>query len=313
MKEAGGIFQRAPQEALRKTQSPRFSNQQTVVRDILIGFIYSHQLKERVSDSDISETFCRVYRHIFFEIASHPFLLEKLTLLHQTDLVRFHHSLKVAVTSGIVGLALRYDSQQLYELTIGALLFDIGMTQLPESLIHKAGPLTKRERSKMEKHTVLGYQMLSSHRDVPQAAALCALMHHERLDGSGYPHHQRQPHIHPYAQIVGIADVYNALISPRSYRSAYTYHEALEYLYGAGNKLFDGALVKTFTKHICVYPMNSKVLLSNGKIGVVSVIDSDAIHLPVVKVIQKLDGTLIHPSYEIDLKKNLDVVIINSL
>ncbi|WP_019122555.1 HD-GYP domain-containing protein [Brevibacillus massiliensis] len=297
----------------RKTQHPRFSNEQAVVRDILIGFIYSHHIKERISASDIGETFCKLYRHIFYEIASHPYLLEQLTLLHQTDLVRFHHSLRVAVTSGIVGLAQRYDSQQLYELTIGALLFDIGMTQLPERLIHKAGPLTKEERSEMETHTVLGYQMLSSHRDVPQAAALCALMHHERLDGSGYPHQLRQPHLHPYAQIVGISDAYNALISPRSYRSACTRHEALEYLYGASHRLFDVTLVETFTQHICAYPMNSKVLLSNGKIGVVSMIDYDAIQRPVVKVIREPDGTLIHPSYEIDLKKNLDVVIVNAL
>ncbi|UFJ39877.1 HD-GYP domain-containing protein [Brevibacillus humidisoli] len=312
-----GSLKHGPERTYADAERIYTDTEQTIdhklVSDTVTGFLDSHHVKGLIAFSHIEDTFRQSYRKIFREIVSSPFILDQLVALYKKDLFVFHHSLKVAVTSGIVGLAQKYDYQQLLELTIGALLYDIGMTKLSEHLVKSTGPLTQWERTELEVHTIYGYQILTSHREVPKAAALCALQHHERFDGTGYPYQLKESQIHPYAQIVAICDVYNALTSPRHYRSAYTHHEAIEYLYAAGNKYFDVTLIKTFLKHICVYPVECKVLLSNGKIGVVASMDLDTLHRPVVKVIREPDGTPIDSPYEIDLKKNVDVVIVNAL
>jgi len=287
--------------------------EQKKVAQAVTEFLDSPRVKGLIAISYMEETFRRYARQMFQTIVSRPFLLEQLTTLYRTDLFLFNHSLNVAVTSGIVGLALKYDYDQLLELTIGAMLFDIGMSQLPEHLVKSTDTLTDWQRAKLASHPILGYQILISQQEVPKAAALCALQHHERFDGTGYPYRLKKAQIHPYAQIVAISDVYNALISPRHYRNAYSHQEAIEFLYAAGNKYFDLSLIKTFLKHICVYPESCKVLLSNGKIGVVAAKNIDTPHRPVVKVIREADGTPIDPPYEIDLKKHVDVVIVQVL
>ncbi|NGQ93758.1 HD-GYP domain-containing protein [Brevibacillus sp. SYP-B805] len=291
---------------------PYHSPEQKMMR-ALTQFLDSCHVKGLAADAFFEGKFRIYFRHMIYDLVSSPFLLEQLTALYKLDLFLFQHSLQVAVSAAVVGMAQEFDFGQLRELTIGALCFDIGMTRLPEQLVRKTEPLTEAERDELEKHTIYGYQILCSHKDIPQSAALCALQHHERYDGTGYPYRAKQSGIHPYAQIVALCDVFNALVSPRHYRDAYTLSEAVEFLYGAGNKYFDVSLIKLFLKHICVYPVESKVLLSNGKVGVVTFADHETVHRPVVKVIREPDGSVVHSPYEIDLKQNVDVVIVNTL
>jgi HD-GYP domain-containing protein (c-di-GMP phosphodiesterase class II) len=279
----------------------------------LTAFLETCHVRGLITDASFEEKFRMYFRSIIYNLVSSSFLMEQLTALHQMDFFLFQHSLKVAVSAAVIGLAQEFDYEQLRELIIGALCFDIGMTRLPEQLVRKTKSLTEAERDQLEYHTIYGYQILSSHKDIPKSAALCALQHHERYDGTGYPYRAKQTDIHPYAQIVALCDVFNALISPRHYRNAYTLSEAVEFLYAAGNKYFDVSLIKHFLKHICVYPVESKVLLSNGKIGVVTSADHETVHRPVVKVIREPDGSVVHSPYEIDLKQSVDVVIVNTL
>lgn len=151
----------------------------------------------------------------------------------------FHHAVNVAVLAGVVDLARGYNQQQLMDLGIGALLFDIGMTQVPSELWKRPTALTDEERQRLRYHTEEGFNILRHQHDFSVVSAHYALQHHERYDGFGYPRHLAGKEIHEYARIVAICDVYDALVSPRPYQKRFTPGEAAEYLFAAGNKEFD--------------------------------------------------------------------------
>lgn len=270
-------------------------------------------VKGRTSLPDLGKTFRSVFGEILTDISSRKDILVSLTNLHILDGYMFHHSVNVAVLAGIMGISKGYNRDQLIELGVGALLFDIGMTQLPKELWNKKGPLTDEERKRVGNHTEDGYHILRQQHDISLLSAHCALQHHERFAGTGYPRELREQEIHEYAQIISIADVYDALISPRSYRQGYTPNEATEFLMATGNSLFDLNLIKIFLRHVSVYPIATTVQLNTGQVGVVSHVDPLSVHRPTIRVIQEPDGSPAHSPYELDLRKELHLIITKTL
>jgi HD-GYP domain-containing protein (c-di-GMP phosphodiesterase class II) len=236
-----------------------------------------------------------------------------LTNIHGTDAYLFQHSVNVAILAGIMGLAKGYNRNQIEDLGIGALLFDIGMTKIPKELINKTSSLTPKERIVMERHTTEGFEILRHQHDISLLSAHCALQHHERYDGSGYPRGLKKDEIHDYAQIVALADVYDALTSPRAYRNRHTPNEAIEYLLGAGNSQFDIDLIQLFCRHISIYPVATTVLLNTGQVGVVSSNNQLAVDRPVVRILREADGSPASAPYELDLKENHLLMIVKEL
>lgn len=268
---------------------------------------------EDIHRSDLSE---RKGQQLAGEIVNH-LMNEKHLLIPLSDLVLpsahlFHHAVQVAVISVTIGIAKRYSTNQLLDLGTGALLVDIGMTQIPTSLWNKPGNLTEAERAIINTHTEKSFHILRRQLDLSLSSAYCALQHHERFDGSGYPYGLRGEDIHEYARIVALADTYTALTSSRSYRKRYTRKEAVEYIAGSGNTLFDYELVQLFLKHVAVYPIASVVKLHSGETAVVSETFPDTPLHPIVRVIQNPYGEAVHP-YELDLRTELRASIVDIL
>jgi HD-GYP domain-containing protein (c-di-GMP phosphodiesterase class II) len=113
-----------------------------------------------------------------------------------------------------------------------------------------------------------------------------------------------------FAQIVGLADIYDALTSPRHYRKAFTPGEAVEYLFAAGNYDFDMSLIWVFLRNVFIFPVSSVIRLSSGQIGIVSEADGSLNHRPVVQIIREADGTPVARPYPVDLAvvRNLTIV-----
>ncbi|WP_270165184.1 HD-GYP domain-containing protein [Paenibacillus sp. SYP-B4298] len=265
--------------------------------------------KGRAVAPELGRTFRNVFGQILQDLMGRREVLVNLESIHTSDAYLFQHSVNVAVLAGIIGLAKGYNRNQLEDLGIGALLFDVGMTQVPQELLKKKAALTKEEMQVVQKHTVEGFNLLRHQYDLSLLSAHCALQHHERYDGTGYPRGLKKDEIHEYAQIVAIADVYDALTSPRPHRPRYTPSEAIEYLFAAGNSYFDVNLIRLFCKHISIYPIATTIQLNSGQIGVVSANDSLAVHRPTVRIIQEADGTKVKEPYEIDLKDSLHLMI----
>jgi HD-GYP domain-containing protein (c-di-GMP phosphodiesterase class II) len=269
--------------------------------------------KGRTIAPDMGRNFRAVFGQIMQDLSSRPNMLVNLTSIHAMDAYLFQHSFNVAVLAGIMGIAKGFNRNQLEELGIGALLFDIGMTKMPPKLLANKGSLSAEERTLLHSHAKDGFDILRKYHDISIVSAHCALQHHERFNGSGYPRGLKESEIHMYAQIVGLADTFDALTSPRPYRKRYTASEAIEFLFAAGGTFFDLELIKLFCKHISIYPISTSLLLSTGQVGVVSENNELAVHRPRVRIIMEAGGMPPASPYEIELKDELHITIIKEL
>lgn len=257
--------------------------------------------------------FRREFRDRVFETLSQRPLAEELSVLMQSDKQWFEHSMQVSLLANIAGDANLWDKSRLQELTVGSLLFDIGMTRLPERLTRARRKWTEEERRLVRQHTQLGYKVLSAIKEVPVQAARAALLHHERYNGEGYPLAFKGKDIPELAQIIGLADVYDALLSPRPHREPYPGNEAMEYLFAAGNYDFGIEVIQLFLKHIAVLPISSVVRLSSGQLGIVESVDKHLSHRPIVRIIREADGEPVKESYTIDLSAHRHLVVVQTI
>ena len=130
-------------------------------------------------------------------------------------------------------------------------MHDIGKITLPQSILHKEGPLTDEEREIMKTHTTNAYNFLKlSQRKFIKAAAMIAYHHHEKWDGTGYPQGLQGDDIHIYGRIVALADVFDALTHKRKYKAAWSIEESVDYILKLKGKQFDPFLIDLFTEHL---------------------------------------------------------------
>ncbi|MFC5531054.1 HD-GYP domain-containing protein [Cohnella yongneupensis] len=255
------------------------------------------------------EKFRANFRDVLHEIASRREFAEELGVMMLTDPILFNHAMNVTLCADIIGTAKNFDSAKMYELSLGALFSDIGMTRLPMELTKVNRALSETEIKMVRQHTTEGYHLLKGMKDVPTSSAQIALLHHERYRGEGYPLGVKQEGIPEFAQIVGLADVYNALISPRHHRKPFAPGEATEYLFASGNYDFDLSLVQVFLKYLTIYPIGSVVKLSTGQIGVVLETAGRPMNRPVVQIFCEANGTVAKLPYILDLQELNNVVI----
>ncbi|WP_289140439.1 HD-GYP domain-containing protein [uncultured Brevibacillus sp.] len=272
-------------------------------------------IKGRTSVPDFGSSFQKIFREILTDLSGRRDVMVNLSSLHVLDGYFFHHAVNVAVLAGVVGLAKGYNQSQMMELGIGALLFDIGMTQVPKELWTMPTELSQEERQRIQYHTEDGFNILRNQHNISVVSAHCALQHHERYNGTGYPRQLCEKNIHEYARIVAIADVYDALISPRPFRKSYSPSDATEFLFASGNTYFDIDLLKIFLQHVAIYPIATTVLLSTGHVGVVSNVNPLAVNRPIIRILQEEDGSPVASPYEINLydKEWVSVTIVKSL
>lgn len=196
-------------------------------------------------------------------------MLPNMTTLASYDGSTFSHSMNVAVTSTLIGIEERYDNEHLKELAAAGLLHDIGKTIVPENVLNKAGPLNEEEWILLKKHPRAGFDMLKDYGTIPAVVKHAVLHHHENYDGSGYPFGKTGEKIHKYARILHVADVWDALITKRSYKEACCPTEALEYITANSGILFDPIFVADFYRCVHPYATGITVELSTGERAVV--------------------------------------------
>jgi HD-GYP domain-containing protein (c-di-GMP phosphodiesterase class II) len=246
-------------------------------------------------------------------------LVDELTknrdiLLNFTDMricndYLYGHSVNVAVLSIMAGIKLQYDELRLRDLGVGALLHDVGQTQVPKDILNKKGRLTQEEAQEVKQHPVYGFEILRKNPDISLISAHCAFQHHERYDGTGYPRNLKESDINQAAHIVAIADVFDALTSDSAYRKAIPVHEALTIINKHSGIYFDRDLVQIFTDSIAVYPIGTVVRLSNNQIGVVVDISRENRSKPVVRIIIDENKKPVDHLCEVDLSKNHQLYI----
>lgn len=231
--------------------------------------------------------------------------------LNYLDAPLFSHSFNVFIISVLIESYLYNEKEFLYNLGLSAVLHDIGKIFIDKKILNKPDQLTREEFKEIQKHPLLGYEYIRKH-GIGEEICRGILEHHERYNGSGYPFGKRGEEINIYAQIIAVADVYDALISNRVYRKALPPNEVYEYILSQNNILFSPRVVRTFTKTIYPFPVGTIVRLSNNAVGFVSKNNPSLPLRPVVTIIKENDKFLSHPIV-VDLSKVLNLTIVNTL
>lgn len=173
----------------------------------------------------------------------------------------------VAILATTVGAGLGYHGKELERLTFAGLLHDIGLFAVPQSLITKSGRLTRDERTLIEQHPELGYQAIRKAGQNYDWLAQVVRQAHERWNGQGYPNKLKERQISEFAQIIGVVDVFDALVSPRGYRRRFFPHEAVRELIVAERAAFPREVVKALVEQLSAYPLGTSVRLTTGEVG----------------------------------------------
>lgn len=177
-----------------------------------------HEVEERER-----ETLSRLARAIEFRDAGTSAYLERMSHI-----------------AGLIAEAMGLPEDQVRTIELAAPLHDIGKIAIPDSLLMKPGPLDEQERERMKQHPRIGYQLLQdSQNRFIQVGAQIALRHHERYDGLGYPDGLAGEDIPLEARIVTVADIFDALISPRPYKEAWSIGRAVEYIGEQSGRMLD--------------------------------------------------------------------------
>ena len=160
-----------------------------------------------------------------------------------------NHVKRVAEYSAILGKAYGLSSEEIRLLKDASPMHDIGKIAIPDSILLKPGKLTDEERKEMQSHTTLGFEMLKhSDRELLKTAALVAVQHHEKWDGTGYPYGLKDEEIHIYGRLIAIADVFDALICKRVYKDPWPIDKIITTFIEGKGKDFDPAIVDIFLK-----------------------------------------------------------------
>lgn len=263
-------------------------------QDIVIEAVISPQLRsegiESIRRCDI-DACQKVAKQMVAEIMSKGTVSLDMMDLRSFDDFTHAHSVNVAAICGVIGMGYLFSEKDMENLVTAALIHDLGKMLIPEEVLNKPGRLTGEEYQMMKSHVQLTYDMIKERWDISSVVKVAVLEHHENEDGSGYPRGIDGSEQILIAKIIHVVDVYDALVSKRSYKASYSPYEASEYLMGGCGILFDRDVVQMLLKYVPLYPKGTEVEISDGRRGIIC--ENAGIHnlRPVIRLMtgQKLD------------------------
>lgn len=211
-------------------------------------------------------------------------ILMRLKQLQETDDYTFQHSIRVSLLASMIGKWLKYSENEMKELALAGLLFDIGKLKVPDFVMNRERKITSNEYNLIKKHPQFGYQILLKTEGVTNNVKYCALQHHERMDGSGYPLRVKERQIHEFAKIIMVCDIYDAMISDRPYRRRYSAFDAAEYIEWNSGVTLDARICYIFLTNLAEYYTGKRVLLNTGKMGTIIYVDMEYPTRPIIKL-----------------------------
>ena len=194
------------------------------------------------------------------------------------------HCLNTTLLSLAIGEVLKLPPFKMIELGQAALLHDIGMVKIPETIYLNAKQLSPQEQKMVKAHTVLGYKILKSF-SLTEEIALAALQHHERMNGTGYPQNLSGDKISLYSKIIALTCSYEAMVAHRAYREGRDAHTALLELIKSSRVFYDESVIRVLIYCISLYPLGSLVRLSTNAVAKVTKANPGNPKFPVVRIL----------------------------
>ena len=217
------------------------------------------------------------YRYIL-QAQSHEVPQDKDYLVFQT--------MSTTIISVVIGDAMRLSEQWLLELGTAALFHDIGMLKLPSETYLGKGELSEEERKLIYIHPIAGHNLLKNF-DFPPVVSRAVLEHHERENGTGYPHKKSADGINLYAKIITVACSYAAILASRPYRAAMDGHSGMMELLENKDRQYNEKVIQAMVSALSIFPFGLYVLLSDGRKGQVAEVNHENPHCPVVRILKE--------------------------
>ncbi len=262
------------------------------------GILASGSSAQKLSISAIKA----LANNITESVLRNEYAMAILTRIRHSSTYQWEHVLNSGVLMCGFGLYLGFSKETLQQVTLGAMLHDIGLAKVPRGIVDKPGKFTKNDMDVMKKHVAWGQKICKEDNMTDKVILDMVLNHHERLDGSGYPRGLDESKLSKLARMIAIVDVYDAMTGDRTYKKGDQPINVLRYLM-ANNKKFDRVLVQQFIKYIGVHPVGSLVKLSDEKLAIVVHGNRDEPVKPKIKVFYTLKHQRYITSKECDLSK----------
>ncbi|WP_077369056.1 HD-GYP domain-containing protein [Anaerosalibacter sp. Marseille-P3206] len=261
-----------------KSQNSKVTSKENVfaLKDLMNSVVAGESVEiEKIKV--ISNTFCE-------RIANNEPIIDQIRIFKSEDNDTYKHSLNVAFYSFLIAKWIGLNENEMEKVVIAGLLHDIGKSKIPSEIINKKGKLTPEEFEVVKTHSSIGYEMSATILNINEDVRHAILLHHERVDGSGYPYGLKGEEINIFAKILAIADVYDALTSERVYKNKSTPFEAIEEFHMMGLYSFDTRILDIFFNNIINYYVNAKVKTNIGEIGEIVFIPPNDITKPVIRL-----------------------------
>ena len=249
---------------------------------------------ESVTQDDMQKVVDRVCEGV---TSSHK-LFDMLHEVKADEDAVYTHCINVSLLSKYIGRWLHFSESDQTCLGICGLMHDIGKLLVPPEVLNKKGKLTDDEFQLIRRHPIFGFNQLKN-LDIDPRIKKAALMHHERENGSGYPYHRVPGEVHPFAQVVAIADVYDAMTQSRSYRTSICPFTIIENFENDGISTYNSQFLMIFLENIAQTYQGDRVILNDGTPADIAFLNRSRFSRPVLKL---SDGTFLDLIQRPDLK-----------
>ena len=243
-------------------------------------------------------------------IFNSPDSLACVVNIREKDEYLLEHSVAVSVYISIFAYHLKMSDTVIHDLSIGAFLHDIGKIKIPDEILNKPGKLSDEEFAVMKTHANHSIDIIKKIPGISKLSLEVAALHHEKLNGEGYPFQIKGEDIHEYGRMIAICDIFDALTANRCYKKGFTHTKAFSILRElAKSNHLDVKLVDQFIHCIGVFPIGSLVQLESKKLAVVEKRNDDNPTKPKVRSFYSVKLNQYLNTQDIDLTQTTDFIV----
>lgn len=279
-------------------------NSRTIIKDVLEKHIYRHNSDLKVIGEQAEK--------IIESVIEEPEVITNITEMRNISTDMYTHCINVCALSTIMALRLKMSEKQVRNISIGAILHDIGLRYIKVPYMNTNETyMNVKDALEYKKHTIFGYSSLQDEGWIPDIAKEIILLHHERIDGKGYPFQHKGDKIKTEVKLVSLCDDFESLISGVGSTKLKIY-EAIEYIKANQGIKYDATITDKLLESVAVYPVGINVITSEGEMGVVVRQNHKFTDRPVIKMLKHADGSPYNDDVEKDLMKYLTLFIVDT-
>ena len=288
-----------PKEEIAVLKKEIEEKSKSKVKEVILKHTYS-------SSNDLKEL-SKTADNIIVNILEEEEVIENIYDIKERSADIYMHSISICVLATLVALKLGLDKERVHDIGVGCLLHDLGLRYMMiEYADQDIETLSKKELVEYKKHPVYGYTALKNENWLSKKSKEIILCHHENIDGSGYPLHATEISID--TKIVSVCDTFDEMICGIG-RKRMKIYEAVEYLKGFKNVLFDGKIVDTLLDFTAIYPSGSVVVTNEGNVAVVIKQNKGFPERPILQMTRDKFGNPIEDENIVDLVKVNNIFI----